>query len=142
MKASKILEKKTINYCVSERIKRRKLTYNYGTVCVGVEDSAHIIQVCSHSFKNNASYVYHQCLKDRLSRIGIIGVTLSASKTCVLGYCAEPHAANALLSRLNHGYSHPVVTNTSKFVFTQALRVRTQQKVKYCKFCKQTFPQL
>lgn len=140
--ASLYLIKKVNKYCVSERKKRRDLTYNYGTVCVGVEDATQNIRVCSHSFKNPPYYSYQHGLLSNLMRIGVVGKTLSTNGHCVLGYCAEPHAANALLIRLNLNKHKPVVTNTDRFIFTQAIRVRTHQMVKYCEFCKKTFPQL
>ena len=133
------INKKLQEYCVSERKKRKTLHYNYGTVCVGV--TAGRYQVCSHSFKNDSSYIYLPNLCDKLNKIGKIGHCCNGN--CVLGYCAEPHAANILLSRLNtNHHKRNIIQDTSKFIFTQALRIRTGQQVKYCSFCKQTFPQL
>lgn len=135
------INKKLQNYCHSERKKRKTLHYNYGTVCVGVEDSKGTYQVCSHSFKNDSSYYYRPNLYDDLNKLGTIGKTIIGN--CVLGYCAEPHAANELLKRLNSNHSsRPVIRKTSNFRFTPALRIRTGQQVKYCKLCKKTFPQL
>lgn len=145
--ASRKLKKKLNYYCVSVRRKisvrqkKRNSTRFYSTVCVGVEDSSQRIQICSHSFEIDSRYVFHQDLKNRLNKIGKIGIAKKGG--CVLGYCAEPHAANALLVRLNrHNKPRWVTINTSRFIFTKALRVRTHQIVDYCSFCKQTFPQL
>ena len=138
MKASVELIRKTNSYCVAKRKERKKWNWIYGTVCVGVEDSSHKFKECSHSLKNENDFIYYPDLNSKLNKIGVIGQTQNGH--CILGYCAEPHAANALLRRLNHENFH--VTNTSKFVFTKALRVRTHQIVKYCDFCKRTFPQL
>ena len=139
--ASRKLKKKLNYYCVSVRRKRRNPKKNYSTVCVGVEDSTQRIQICSLSCCNSSGYVFHQDLKYRLEKLGKIGIT--KNRNCVLGNCAEPHAANALLIRLNRSNKpHWVTIDTSQFVFTKALRVRTHQIVDYCSFCKQTFPQL
>ena len=134
------LRKKIQRFCQSERKKRKVLCYNYGTVCIGVEDSKQIFQKCSCSFQCSIEYYSNSSLRAKLSKLGIIGKT--TNDNCVLGYCAEPHAAELLLRRLNSNKVNLIQNNTDKFFFTEALRVRTNQSVKNCIFCKKTFPQL
>ncbi len=137
MSASIELKKKLYNYCISQR---KRIKHIYGQVCVGVEDSNHTFRVCSHSFNPKPEYVYYEDVRTRLTRIGIIGRYHIGN--CYLGSCAEPHAANKLLNRLNKTRKQNIVTNSGTFIFSKALRIRTQQEVKYCKICKQTFKQL
>lgn len=139
MEASDKLKLKVHEFCISERKKRKKLTYNYGTVCVGVEDNKRIFQKCSVSFKNASDYYFRNDLDKRLAHVEDMGII---EKHCILGYCAEPHAANILLKCLNAGFKKPIITESSHFIFSKALRVRTHQHVDYCSYCKQTFPQL
>lgn len=137
MVASTELKKRVYKYCISER---KKIKHIYGQVCVGVEDSTHTFRVCSHSFEPKPEYVYYEDVSTRLTRVGIIGKYHIGN--CYLGCCAEPHAANKLIIRLNKTKKQTFVTNSGTFIFSKALRIRTQQEVKYCKICKQTFEQL
>lgn len=139
MEASDKLKLKVHKFCISERKKRQKLTYNYGTVCVGVEDENRRYRKCSVSFKNAPDYYFRADIDKRLARVEKIELV---EKYCILGYCAEPHAANNLLKCLNTGSKNTIITESSHFIFSKALRVRTHQHVDYCKFCKHTFPQL
>lgn len=138
MKTSYTLKQKLEKFCISERNKRKHLTYNYGTVCVGVEDSHQNCHECACS--HSQPVIYSLQLANRLKSLGIIGK--SKKNHCLLGYCAEPHAANNLLKKLNRIRPKASIVNTSSFIFTKALRVRTHQEVAYCDFCKHTFPQL
>jgi len=140
MPASIKLKKKLYNYCISERKKRKMLGYKYGNVCVGVEHPSYNIRVCSHSFINPTNYVYYEDIKTKLTAIGEIGKYKKGN--CILGYCAEPHAANRLIARLIINRPNNARIDSKNLVFSNALRIRTQQEVNYCSICKQTFNQL
>ena len=139
-KASPQLMKDLYKYRISEREKRRHLRYNYGTVCVGVENQEQNVQACSHSFniyKQSKKYVFPDQLRKKLSSLGIIGKTKNGN--CVLGFCAEPHAVKKLIANLNRKSKSSKIEN---MVFSKACRVRTGQVVDYCYFCQKTFRQL
>ena len=140
-KASKKLKETLNRYCISKRKERRLWRRQYSTVCVGVENYEQNIQVCSYSYDHtyNKKYVFPECLKQKLSKLGTIGVTVLKGRRCVLGFCAEPHAAKELIEKLDRkGWNKRM----GYLVFTKALKIRTGQVVDYCLFCKKTFKQL
>lgn len=139
-KASPKLMKDIEKYRIIERDKRRHWGYNYGTVCVGVENYEQNTHACSHSFnifKQDKKYVFPDCLKNKLSSLGTIGETKRGG--CVLGFCAEPHAVKKLIDKLKR---KAMSNKIERMVFTKAFRVRTGQIVDYCNFCQKTFRQL
>ncbi len=119
--ASEALERKTRNYAL--KLKRSK---NYVAMVVGAEfsrtksvDKSKLL--CSTDMVSK--------LKNRLKSLGNL---YSKKNGNTIGCCAEVNAGNDILKKKPN-------LNLNQIRFSTPIRPRTQQKMKMCYNCKQTF---
>lgn len=80
---------------------------------------------------------YHPVLERKLLELGEIGKKCTSRRgwRCVIGNCAEQHAANLFMKHFNEN-------DLNHLFFSEAMRPRTKQVFDYCDNCKDTFPNL
>lgn len=124
-----------------EVIRTRKKTginkgiYDYPPAVVVAADTQLTFSGRGRTGRRFKEYQKTPKLEKKLKSLGVIGKTRTGCDN-VLGACAEPHAAQKVLSHFGKHMS------LSQLVFSKALRPRTMENVPYCKNCKDTFSTL
>ncbi len=84
--------------------------------------------------KSPVNHIYEGRLRERLEALAPIG-TKRPQCNNTLGACAEPHAADMVLKNAPRSY-------LNELQFSKAYRPRTAKRKRYCRNCKDTFPEV
>jgi hypothetical protein len=108
-----------------------------------IEDYPAMVVACSYrrgnevfwgQSKSPVNHIYEDRLHERLEALAPIGTKRQACKNTI-GACAEPHAADMVLKNAPR-------CNLNELQFSSAYRPRTAKRKRYCRNCKDTFPEV
>ncbi|HUH52069.1 MAG TPA: hypothetical protein VLZ11_08215 [Flavobacterium sp.] len=119
--ASESLERKTRNY--SLKLKKNK---NYVAMVVGAEFSR------SKNVNQSKLLCSSEMVSKLEKKLKTLGTLYTKRNGNTIGCCAEVNAGNDILRKKPY-------LNLDEIIFSTPIRPRTQQKMKMCNNCKQTF---
>lgn len=115
---------------------------DYPAVAIACENGRH--QAYGHSLKCHSSIKtpvkYVKPLNKELSAFGIppmVKFNPKNGKTQFIGTCAEDSAANSVMIKRKIASGH--YPQLKDLVFTEPIRARTYQRVKFCEVCMEIF---